>query len=502
MGPNIQNEVVPPAVIAAAEENGSDDSRAGDDNGNAQTEEEPRAAGDTSAQSSKPLLSDVRFLIGEDLRTKEKYYWEFGNKSLNNRHLLINGNSGCGKTYCIQTLLMEMVRAGISGVVFDYTSGFTPDKLDPLFLQELGEKVRQRVVYLDKIPVNPFARQIVKIGGTEGLEKDVSVATRIANVFATVYGFGGQQKSALYKAIKNGFQHHGDGMSFAYLEDELNDVNAKQAETVLSKIQPFLDLEPFAEDEAFSWGSIRDSDGIVYFAFSGFNFYPYITAALISGENEVSEIIQEFFRLVTDENTTGVAIDLRGNSGGVVSDMAILWTAFMPEGADSLRIGDTRRKNSENRTDYTVWSPFIIERCNLFEYGTFSDDVPIAIILNENSVSCAEMSTFAFMSLRDTYGYNVRLFGAHSQGGNGALITDSESKLSEILFNGGITTVAPYITLIYTPYCQSRYINGTNYEGKGIPVDEQVTFSPSDFKTGNDLRLKAALAWLEEQNQN
>ena len=43
------------------------------------------------------------------------------------------------------------------------------------------------------------------------------------------------------------------------------------------------------------------------------------------------------------------------------------------------------------------------------------------------------MSTFAFMSLRDTYGYNVRLFGAHSQGGNGALITDSESKLSEIL---------------------------------------------------------------------
>ena len=246
----------------------------------------------------------------------------------------------------------------------------------------------------------------------------------------------------------------------------------------------------------------RNSDGIVYFAFSGFNFYPYITAALISGENEVSEIIQEFFRLVTDENTTGVVIDLRGNSGGVVSDMAILWTAFMPEGADSLRIGDTRRKNSENRTDYTVWSPFIIERCNLFEYGTFNDDVPIAIILNENSVSCAEMSTFAFMSLRDTYGYNVRLFGAHSQGGNGALITDSESKLSEILFNGGITTVAPYITLVYTPYCQSRYINGTNYEGKGIPVDEQVTFSPSDFKTGNDLRLKAALAWLEEQNQN
>ena len=245
-------------------DNRIDGNAACDFNENTITEEKTIIAEDTSVQSSKPLLSDVRFLIGEDLRTKEKYYWEFGNKSLNNRHLLINGNSGCGKTYCIQTLLMEMVRAGVSGVVFDYTSGFTPDKLDPLFIQELGEKVQQRVVYLDKIPVNPFARQIVKVGGSEGLEKDVSIATRIANVFTTVYGFGGQQKSALYKAIKNGLQHHGEAMSFSYLEDELNDVSAKQAETVLSKIQPFLDLEPFAEDETFTWGSIRDSNGMVY----------------------------------------------------------------------------------------------------------------------------------------------------------------------------------------------------------------------------------------------
>lgn len=214
--------------------------------------------------TQKPALPDVRFLIGENLRTKEKYYWEFGHKSLNNRHLLINGNSGCGKTYCIQALLLEMVRSGISGVVFDYTSGFTTDKLDPAFTQELGDRIQQRVVYLDKIPVNPFARQIVRVGGSEGLEKDVSVATRIANVFTAVYGFGGQQKSVLYKAIKNGLQHHKEDMSFSYLEDELNDVNAKQAETVLSKIQPFLDLEPFAEAEEFSWSTIRDSEGMVY----------------------------------------------------------------------------------------------------------------------------------------------------------------------------------------------------------------------------------------------
>lgn len=178
--------------------------------------------------------------------------------------MLINGNSGCGKTYCIQALLLEMVQAGVSGVIFDYTSGFTPDKLDPLFVAELGDRIRQRVVYIEKIPVNPFAKRAIKVGGFEVPENDTDVATRLANVFTTVYKFGGQQTSALYKAIKNGLQHHGERMSFACLEEELNDVSAKQAETVLSKIQPFLDLEPFAVDEDFHWDSIRDSGGMVY----------------------------------------------------------------------------------------------------------------------------------------------------------------------------------------------------------------------------------------------
>ena len=225
---------------------------------------EPGKRVEEEAQVELPESGSARFLLGEDLRTKEKYYWEFGHKSLTNRHLLINGNSGCGKTYCIQALLLEMVKAGVSGVVFDYTSGFTPDKLDPLFAAELGERIQQRVVYIEKIPVNPFAKRVIKVGGFEVPENDTDIATRLANVFTTVYKFGGQQTSALYKAIKNGLQHHGERMSFAYLEEELNEVNAKQAETVLSKIQPFLDLEPFALDEAFHWGDIRDSGGMVY----------------------------------------------------------------------------------------------------------------------------------------------------------------------------------------------------------------------------------------------
>ena len=214
--------------------------------------------------TAKKSLNDIRFFLGTDLKTGEKYYWEFGNKNLNNRHLLINGNSGCGKTYCIQGLLMEMVQAGVSGVVFDYTGGFTSDKLDPVFREVLGDKIQERFVFTNGIPMNPFLKQTVKTGGKETPEPDPVLAMRIANVFATVYNFGAQQTSALYKAIKNGLKKHNESMSFSYLEAELNDVNQKQAGTVLSKIQPFLDMNPFVDDENFYWGDIRDSGGMVY----------------------------------------------------------------------------------------------------------------------------------------------------------------------------------------------------------------------------------------------
>ena len=210
-------------------------------------------------------VSEVRILLGDDIRTKEKYYWEFGNKELNNRHLLINGNSGCGKTYCIQGLLMESALQGISSVVFDYTGGFTNSKLDPVFKNALGDKIKQRIIRVDKIPVNPFVKHDIQID--EDLfvpENDVDVASKIAEIFSTVYSLGDQQKSALYSAVLSGLVKYGDAMSFKVMVDELDKAGTNYAKTVMSKIQTFTDINPFAFDEKFSWGDIRDSEGIVY----------------------------------------------------------------------------------------------------------------------------------------------------------------------------------------------------------------------------------------------
>lgn len=210
-------------------------------------------------------LKDVRLLLGKDLRTNEPFYWEFGNKELNNRHLLINGNSGCGKTYCIQTLLMEAALQGVSSVVFDYTGGFANSKLDPVFKEALGDRIEQRIVKAKKIPVNPFIKHDIQIDDDIFVpEENADVADKIAEIFKSVYSLGDQQRSAVYSAVLNGLKTYGDNMSFPVMVQELENLGTNYAKTVLSKIQTFTDFNPFTTEDAFTWSDIRDSEGKVY----------------------------------------------------------------------------------------------------------------------------------------------------------------------------------------------------------------------------------------------
>lgn len=209
-------------------------------------------------------VNSVRVLLGEDVRTKEKMYWEFGNKQLNNRHLLISGNSGMGKTYCIQGLLYELAKQGISTVIFDYTDGFTEQKLDPIFTEALNGKIEEQYVKIDRFPINPFSRHEIQIGSRSMLENDVDIANRLSAVFRTVYKFGPQQKSIIYEAIKSGFKKYKDNMNFEYMVEEIQEMGGGTASTVLSKIMPFIDINPFDTTSTFSWEDIIESKGKVY----------------------------------------------------------------------------------------------------------------------------------------------------------------------------------------------------------------------------------------------
>lgn len=218
------------------------------------------------------LKEDIRFLLGEDLRTKEKVYWEYMNKELNNRHLLINGNSGSGKTYCIQTLILEAVKNDISVIVFDYTDGFTKSKLSPILLNELGENFEERYVKYEKFPINPFKRRQVEFNGKEFTEPEVDVANRIASSFKNVYKFGPQQRNTVYSAVLEGIKQYGDNMTLEILAERLLELNDNTASTTLSKIRPLVDYNPFDTNKDFSWESIINKKGEMYvIQLSGFD---------------------------------------------------------------------------------------------------------------------------------------------------------------------------------------------------------------------------------------
>lgn len=225
----------------------------------------------TEIDIKKPI-NEIRILLGRDVRTNEKIYWEYGNKQLNNRHLLISGNSGSGKTYCIQMLLYELSKYGVSSIIFDYTDGFTKQKLDPKLIEIMGDKIKEKIVYLEKFPLNPFKRMEQYIGNHKILEKYSDAAIRVSSIFKAIYNFGDQQNGSLYNAILNCYQKYADNITLEKVIEELTQESSNFSRTIINKIRPFVDSEPFDYKNNFSWEEIINSNGQIYIIqLTGFN---------------------------------------------------------------------------------------------------------------------------------------------------------------------------------------------------------------------------------------
>lgn len=211
-------------------------------------------------------LSSIRILLGENPRTNKKIYWEYGHPQLENRHIQISGKSGVGKTYFMQCLLLELARNNISSIIFDYTDGFKKSKLEPEFKEYLGDRVQQFHVQLKGFPINPFKKNMKEIDEDLYKEEDnTDVAERIRSVFSAVYkGMGDQQANAIYRATMKGLEKYGSKMNLQYLRTELEADGTSNAKTVLAKIEPLIDRNPFDTEAEYNWEEHRKHEGIVF----------------------------------------------------------------------------------------------------------------------------------------------------------------------------------------------------------------------------------------------
>jgi len=218
-----------------------------------------------------------RIPIGITVHGSRRVYWEFGHKDLNNRHILIFGASGMGKTYTIQCLLLELGLLGQNSLIVDYSNGFFDNQLEEEFKNLLYPF--QHVVRNRPMDINPFRQQVEMIVGVSTPEGPANTAQRVTGVFAEVYNLGDQQKSALYQAVKNGISSFGDaaemindisdksgislagqrGMTMDDLINNLEELTEEKgsigtaASSVISKIRPFVDQNPFGSEDPESW---------------------------------------------------------------------------------------------------------------------------------------------------------------------------------------------------------------------------------------------------------
>ena len=200
-----------------------------------------------------PVLPTVpeRLLIGTR-GNGEPVYWHYGHSQLNNRHLLIFGASGSGKTYGIQCLLAEMAKQRLHSLIIDYTDGFLPHQTEALF-REIA-KPQDQFLKINRLPLNPFRRQWQLIDPSQPKFQETAndVATRVANIFSSIFEIGEQQFPTLIRAIRAGIEQN-PAFCLDNLLPSLKSDDSTYGETLARKLEPLIMAQPFTEGEHSAW---------------------------------------------------------------------------------------------------------------------------------------------------------------------------------------------------------------------------------------------------------
>lgn len=209
-------------------------------------------------------LSNIRIPLGKIKGSNQTLYWEYGDPRLSNRHLLISGKSGQGKTYFMQCLLYEMAKVKIDSLVIDYTDGFLLNHLESEFIESLGDNLVTKYIFKDKIPINPFKKKDIDLDGFKVPEADDDLADRIVQNIDFVFNLGIQQSSLLKEAIIEGLNIYGESFTFTKLKNRLIDKEDNSSLKLVGRIGKLLDKDPFLyDDNDFSWDQIFSNQGKV-----------------------------------------------------------------------------------------------------------------------------------------------------------------------------------------------------------------------------------------------
>ena len=256
--PHVVPPETPDSCHGTSEQSGESVDLVKDQASSADVQSAPLSIQPSTANVAPSVIPD-RILLGKTKAGKE-VFWEFGHPKLNNRHFLIFGNSGMGKTYAIQAILAELARKSQNSLIADYTNGFLNKQLQQSFLKAVNPL--QYIVKKTGLPINPFRKGVDDDGCGGTLEEsEWDVATRVTSIFNSVYNLGDQQQSVLIDAIQTGMSSKSDfGMADlipaleAFIDDGVHQQTSLKS--VISKLKPFVAAKLFKDGETIGWDEI------------------------------------------------------------------------------------------------------------------------------------------------------------------------------------------------------------------------------------------------------
>lgn len=219
---------------------------------------------------------------------------------------------------------------------------------------------------------------------------------------------------------------------------------------------------------------------ILYLHFNNF----YLQLAYLTQSSTVRNVLSYYFNEIGNlpSSIKGIVIDLRGNTGGNVTDLDFLLGRMI---TSNLTFGATRYKNGNGRLDYTPWINALVRP----QTGAVNISLPIVVLADNYSASMSEITTIAIKALS-----NGKFIGEKTWGATGPLT-------SNVYYNSGQFTAANFLN-VYTSSSMFRDKNGKIYEGSGITPDIKVADNQTllSIPTGSDAQLDRAVSYIKNGN--
>jgi len=224
----------------------------------------------------------------------------------------------------------------------------------------------------------------------------------------------------------------------------------------------------------------RNNKNILYLEYSSFQLgTQYYTNN--STHLPVKPVLDQFFTYSKDPSVDGLILDLRGNPGGSVSDLDFLIGRLITSPG---HFAYTRLKNGSGRLDYTPWTKGYVHP----QAGAVNFTKPIAVLVDDNSVSMSEMTTLAVRNIFS----KSKVIGIQTWGGTGQIPYDDTKYL------GGQFTAANFVQ-VYMAGVELRDKNMVCYENKGITPDIPVAYDAKAIQNNIDAQLEKAISYVVSQ---